>query len=287
MSQNLSESHDRLDEKQFLIAVKRLADSLTFGGDSSPFLGAGLDYVQSRGYQPGDPIKLIDWRVTARTGKVHVKEFEATKQLPIYIILDTSASMCVSSIQMSKYAWAVQLATGLALVGLDRMSPVGIMACGDRDLHIRPTLSRNTILQWAHELRHYNMSEETNLAASLRELAPSLDRNSMVIVISDMHDPESVSALKLMGQQHDLMVLLMQDPSEKGAVGGGFFRGREAETSREFVAHGKKTWLDTEALLGDLKLSAVDTLLLETDQPFMGKLRNFLKHRATVSRSGL
>jgi len=287
MSQKPPKSHDRLDEKQFLIAVKRLADNLTFGSDSSPFLGAGMDYVQSRAYQPGDPIKLIDWRVTARSGKVHVKEFEATKQLPIYIIIDTSASMCVSSTKMSKYAWAVQLATGLALVGLDRMSPVGIMACGDRDLHIRPTLSRNTILQWAHELRHYKMNESTNLAASLRELAPTLENNSMVIVISDMHDPESVDALKLMGQQHDLLVLLMQDPAERGAIGGGFFRAQEAETGVDFVAHGKKSWLNTEKLLSELKLSAVDTLLLETDQPFMGKLRNFLKHRATVSRSGL
>ena len=287
MSNTASKSHDRLDEKQFLIAVKRLADSLTFGGDGSPFLGAGLDYVQSRAYQPGDPIKLIDWRITARTGKVHIKEFEATKQLPIYILIDTSASMCVSSIKMSKYAWAVQLAAGLALVGLDRMSPVGIMACGDRDLHIRPTLSRNTILQWAHELRHYEMTEETNLAASLRELAPALENNSMVIVISDMHDPESVSALKLMAQKHDLIVLLMQDPAEKGSVGGGFFRGQEAETGTTFVAHGKKSWLNTDELLSDLKLSAVDTLLLETDQPFMSKLRNFLKHRAVVSRNGL
>jgi len=287
MSHQSADSHDHLDEKQFLIAVKRLADSLTFGSDSSPFLGSGLDYVQSRAYQPGDPIKLIDWRVTARTGKVHVKEFEATKQLPIHIILDTSASMCVSSIRMSKYAWAVQLATGLALVGLERMSPVGIMACGDRDLHIKPTLSRNTILQWAHELRHFHMSEKTNLAATLRDLAPTLEQNSMVIVISDMHDPESVDALKLMGQQHDLMVLLLRDPAEKGQLGGGFFRGQEAETGAGFIAHGKKSWLDTNALLSELKLSAVDTLLLETDQPFMGKLRDFLKHRATVSRSGL
>ena len=80
-------NHDRLDEKQFMIAVKRLADSLTFGTDCSPFLGSGLDYVHSRPYQPGDPIKMIDWRITARTGKVHVKEFEATKQLPIYIMI--------------------------------------------------------------------------------------------------------------------------------------------------------------------------------------------------------
>lgn len=281
--------NDHIDEKQFSLVVKRLADSLSYGADSSPFLGSGIDYVQSRLYQPGDSVKSIDWRVTARTGRYFVKEYEAPKQLPIYIVLDTSASMCVSSIKMSKYAWAVQLASGLALVAQYRMSPVGLMGCGDddRDLHYKPTLSKSIVMQWAHELRYYNMAESTSLGKTLRHLAPSLQSNSLVMVISDMHDKEAVSALKYINQEHDSLVLMLQDPAERGRVGGGIFRAREAETGHSFVSHGRKEWLNEEDCLEELKMGGIDTLLLRTDEPILGKLRNFLKNRDALGKSRL
>ena len=112
---------DQLDSRQFLIAVKSLADSLSYGTDRSPFLGSGIEYAQSRQYQYGDPIKTIDWRVTARTGKVFIKEYEAPKRLPCFLLVDTSASMVISSQRRSKYATAVHIAGGLAFACLERI----------------------------------------------------------------------------------------------------------------------------------------------------------------------
>ena len=185
-------SQDPVDARQFEVTVKHLANSLNFGQEESVFHGAGLEYAQSRLYVPGDPVKFIDWKVSARVGKLFIKEFQEPKQMPLYLLLDTSASMCVSSLPLSKYAWAVRIATGIALAAQTNMTPVGLLGCGARELHVRPTLSRNVVMEWSHQLRHHDFLEETSLAHRAREVAPSLKRRTMVIVLSDLHDPDAL-----------------------------------------------------------------------------------------------
>jgi uncharacterized protein (DUF58 family) len=282
--EHLLDQHDHLDERQFSIAVRRLADDLSYGTDRSPFLGSGIEFAQSRPYVPGDPVKSIDWRVTARTGKVHVKEYEAPKRMPLWILLDTSASMCVSSQRISKYAWAVQLAGGLALAALARVSPVGMLGCGERELNVRPSLSRLQVFQWLHKLRRFRLDEQTTLGRRVRQLMAFIENRALVMVLSDLHDPEAVPALKLLAQEHDCLVLQLHDPAERGRLAGGVFRGAEAESGHEFVGHGRSHWFEQHVLEEELKRGKIDHLLLPIDQPFVPKLRGFLRKRDCLGR---
>jgi len=277
---------DHLDERQFQIAVRRLADSLSYGVDKSPFFGSGIEFAQSRLYQPGDPVKSIDWRVTGRTGRVHVKEYETPKRFPVYLLVDSSASMCVTSHAHSKYFWATQLAGGLALAALARMSPVGIVGCGERVFGVRSTLSRPQVFLWLSLLRQHRFDEETRLGRRLDEFAGTLESRSVIIVISDLHDPAALPALKLVAQQHDCVLLQLLDPAEAGAIGGGIFRASEAETGHTFVTHGGRPWLDHDRTTRELRRAGVDHLLLRTDEPFIPRLRAFLRRRDHLAQEG-
>ncbi len=273
-----------LDARQFRIAVKRLANGLTYGIDRSPYLGSGVEYVQSRPYQPGDPVKSIDWRVTARTRRLFVKQYETPKQLPTYLLIDTSASMAVRSGKRSKYELAVMIAGGIALACLERLRPVGVLGVGGRTLHIQPSLSQQQILQWLHTLRSHRFDEPTNLARRISELSPSLLQRAMVVVLSDLHDPEALGALKQLGQEHDCVVLEFRDPAESGLRGAGFLRAREAESGRAFVTHGRARWLDQKVIDEQLKRAAIDHLRIRTDEPFLHRLRHFFASRDLMGR---
>lgn len=278
------ESADTLNSRQFAIAIKRLADSFSYGTDRSPFVGSGVEFVQSRQYQFGDPIRAIDWRVVARTGKLYVKEFESPKRMPCYLLIDTSASMAISSFRRSKYAVAIHIAGGLALACLDRVSPVGILGVGGRDVRIEPSLSKSQVMEWLHALRHYRYDEETTLARRIAELCPTLKSRALIIVLSDLHDHRALPALKQLQQVHDCAVLQLRDPAEHGLRGAGFLRGQEAESGRRFVTHGRRRWLNHDNVAEELKRSGIDHLVIPTDQPFAHRLRQFFASRDLIGR---
>ena len=161
---------------------------------------------------------------------------------------------------------------------------VAVVGVGETELRYNPSLSRDKIMQWLYKLRRYNVREKTELAEQLRKLAPLLLNRSLIIVLSDLHQPEAIAPLKRMGQQHDVVLLQLMDPSETSLTGAGFVRAREAETGRPITTRGKKMGIDQEALAQELKRGRVDHLVVRTDQPVAYRLRHFFKSRGLLGR---
>jgi uncharacterized protein (DUF58 family) len=275
---------DVMDSRRFHLAVRRLADAFLYGVDKSRYVGAGIEFMQSRPYQWGDPVRAIDWRVTARTGRVQIKEYEATRRMPCFLLLDTSASMAVGSTRATKYAIAVQIAGGLALACLDRAMPVGVLGVGEAELRVLPSLAHDRVMQWLHRLRRFRYDEETLLGRRIAELGTRLSSRALVIVLSDLHDERALPALRLLAQQHECIALQFRDPAERGLAGAGALLVREAETGHAFVTRGGRVRLDQTHVERELKRAQIDHFIVDTDRPYAHRLRSFFKARDVLGR---
>lgn len=274
---------DQLARGDFEMVVRKLADDLAFGMDVSRFIGSGLEYAKSRPYSPGDTMKMFDWKITARTGKPFVKEYETLKRTTFYLVVDTSASMSVASTVASKHDVAVWIASAVGLIAQRHMSPVAVIGAGERETRLNASLRRSDLWQSLEPLRAHALAEGTRLAERLIDLDVRADRASVVIVLSDLHEPEVTAALRRTAQRHDVIAMHLTDPAELGGLGAGFFRGQEAETGASFLATGRTKWPREGELASDLARSGVSYLRLRTDRSFIGPLRHFLSTRPSVS----
>lgn len=270
---------DELASGDFEMVVRRLADDLAFGVDHSRFVGSGLEYAQSRPYAPGDGIKMMDWRITARLNKPFVKEYDTPKRTSVFILIDTSASMGVSSLKLTKHDLAVWIGSALGLIAQRRMSPVGVIGGGERETRLNPSLNRSELWRALDPLRKATLNEQTRIASRLRDLDLRAQRSSVFVILSDLHDPSAIGAIRHASQKHDCIAIHLVDPAERGNLRAGFFLGREAETGRAFLAHGRTTWRSEGTVARDLAQCGASYLRLQTDQPFIAPLRHFLSFR--------
>ena len=280
-------THDRLDERQFLLAVRRLADSLAGGADASPYLGSGVDYAQTRPYAAGDATRAIDWRVTARTGKTFVKEYEAHKRMTVHVAVDASASMRLGSGSRTKFEWAVMLAGALALAGQSRQNPVGLYATtlDARATHVRPTLARDEVHQWLVAMYGPENTARPGeaVAAMLRRVDNDAAERGVLVVVSDLHEPDAVGALKHLANRHDVLVLRLSDAAERRPIRAGFFRAAEAETGRRFLGLGDTSVVFPDAR-GALAAARIDCIELCVNDAFLPRLQLFLSERKRAGR---
>ena len=96
------------------------AASALAGAYRSRFRGRGVDFLESRNYQPGDDIRNMDWRVTARTGKPHTKIFQEERERPVLIVLDAGPSLFFGTRRQLKSVAAGKMAAAIAWAAVRR-----------------------------------------------------------------------------------------------------------------------------------------------------------------------
>src|SRR6056300_461999 len=137
----------RFPAQQLRLARRKKALSALTGPNKSNFRGRGIDFEEVRSYQPGDDIRTIDWRVTARTGSAHTKLFREERERPVLVVVDQRSSMFFGSSHCFKSVLAAQLASLIAWSALDAGDRVGgLVFNGEEHREIRPRRSRKNVL---------------------------------------------------------------------------------------------------------------------------------------------
>jgi uncharacterized protein (DUF58 family) len=183
----------RFPAKQLKLGRRTRALSTLAGPNKSNFRGRGIDFEEVRSYQPGDDIRTIDWRVTARTGNAHTKLFREERERPVLVVIDQRSSMFFGSRHCFKSVLAAQLASLLAWSALNGGDRVGGLVFNDHDhQEIRPRRSRKTVLALLSQISHYNRALPVNATAehdSFANMVSNLRRiarpGSSLFMISD------------------------------------------------------------------------------------------------------
>lgn len=186
----------RFFARELELQQRRRALSLLAGPNKTNFRGRGIDFEEVRAYQPGDDIRTIDWRVTARSGKAYTKLFQEERERPLLIVTDQRQPMFFGSVHCFKSVTACYVSALLAWSGLNNGDRVGGLVFGNAgQREIRPRRSRQSALAFMHLLMEYNQSlsqssamqlpAAQHLEHSLMELRRIAKPGSAIYIVSD------------------------------------------------------------------------------------------------------
>ena len=222
------------------LKAKAIVEGFLSGLHRSPFKGFSVEFAEYRQYMPGDDLSTIDWKVYARSDRHYVKKFEEETNLDCHVMVDVSASMTYGSRGITKYEYAQCLAAALGYLMSRQRDAVGLTAFDDRIVAMLPPSSRPGHLRaLLVTLDRLPRGSRTDVSKPLHQLASSLTRRGMVVLISDLlDDPEQV----IRGLKHfqfrgtDVIVFHVLDPDEIEFPFERATRFEDLETAEEVMA---------------------------------------------------
>ena len=283
--------------RQIEIRTKNIVNDF-FGGDyHSNFKGRGMTFSEVREYVPGDDIRLIDWNVTAKTGKPHIKIFEEERELSVLILIDVSSSGIFGSKKDLKIDVAVEIAAMLSFSAIKNNDKVGLVLFSDIiEKYIPPKKGKKHVLRLITDIINHDFDinkKKTSIKNAIDFANKISKRKSVIFLISDFIDNDFFNELKFLNFKHDLIGLQIYDSFERDFPNIGLVNIHDSET-------GKKAWIDTsskknrENFLKDsnskldlfskkCKNIGFDLLQISTDDDYVKFLMQFFRKRAKRS----
>jgi uncharacterized protein (DUF58 family) len=225
----------RLNGPARAIALNVLrVNSLQTGAYVSHFRGRGMEFDESRPYQPGDDPRSIDWRVTARSTTAYTKLFREERERPVLVVVDLRSNMHFATRGCFKSVNASRAAALISWAAHHRGDRLGGLIFGDTThRELKPRLGRRAALRFVHQLAEHpdwtnrgipeGSDPFTRAMSSLRRVARP---GSLVVVISDFigFDRAAQSYLSSVARHNEVLAVFMNDPLERKLPPPGRYR---------------------------------------------------------------
>jgi uncharacterized protein (DUF58 family) len=276
------------------LLARAVVEGFISGLHRSPFTGFSTEFTEYRQYNPGDDLRYLDWRLLGRTDRYFIKKYRADTNTQCHLLVDTSASMRYSTRdRVTKLQYAQFLAASLAYLLGRQQDAVGLVAfdqrththvaARNRTGHLRTIFGRLSLLE---------AGGETRLAETLHELAESLTRRGIVVLISDFYDqPERLESAfqHLRFKGHDLVAFHVLDKNEmEFDFDDPVLLLEDAETAEQMPVlpdvivsgYRERVRRHIEEMRRCAAANHVDYELITTEQPLDFALFSFLSRRA-------
>ena len=205
--------------------TRKRIDQALAGQYRSRFKGHGVQFSEHRVYMPGDDVRHIDWKVTARTRDPVLKQYEEERHLQVLLLIDVSPSMYLGSQNRLKSEASAELAALMAFVAIRTGDEVGaIFYSNEVKKVIPPKSGRNHVLRLIQEILSYEEpvgGGETQVSEALTAAMRVMKHSGIVVVISDWLSEEADVELRRVAKKHDLVSIRILDSLEKGFTGRG------------------------------------------------------------------
>ncbi len=201
--------------------------SLLAGRKRSKLRGRGLDFDELRHYRPGDDIRTMDWRVTNRTGKPHVRVYTEERDRPVVVVVDQRLPMFFGSERKMKSVIAAEVAAITAWRVLGVGDRIGAILFNDQRIaEARPTRSESRVMGWLGDLAKMNNelsvnsgieSEPEALLDALRATQRMVSHDYLVILVSDFYgwNDKALQSIRRLAQHNDIISCMIFDPLER------------------------------------------------------------------------
>lgn len=263
-----------------------LVEGIQAGLHHSVFRGQGIEFSEIREYVPGDDIRSIDWKVTARYDRPFIKEFSEERDQTFYFVVDISGSGGFGS-KVTKQRKTLEVLAGLAFAAVRNNDRIGLLLVSDHVEKFIPARSgrKHLVSLFNAVIAHTAASTKTDLAAAATFLANALPRRCSVIVLSDFLSPPFIRPFSILRRRHEVIAIRITDPRERELPDVGSIEIEDPETGEQLLVDtSDREFRDRyaalvseadEGLHADFARTRIADVRLSTDEPYGTVLNRF------------